>query len=115
VIGGGETTVSLHSVAGKGGPNQEFALSAALFIENIDNLVIVGLDSDGTDGPTEFAGAMTDDSTLMRSRKSGINLFDSLKGHNVTPALSTLGDAILTGAIGTNVNDLNLMIISPKH
>ena len=115
VIGGGETTVSLHSDAGKGGPNQEFALSAALFIEKIDDVVIVGLDSDGTDGPTEFAGAITDDSTVMRSRKSGINLFDSLKGHNVTPALSTLGDAILTGATGTNVNDLKLMIISPKH
>jgi len=115
VIGGGETTVTIDSDVGKGGPNQEFALSAALFIENIDDVVVVGLDSDGTDGPTEFAGAITDGSTMKRSRKSGLNIFDSLKRHNVTPVLSALGDAILTGATGTNVNDLKLMIISPKY
>ena len=115
VIGGGETTVTIDADAGKGGPNQEFAVGAALFIENIEDVVIVGLDSDGTDGPTEFAGAIADDSMMSRGRKSGIDIFGSLKRHNVTPVLSKLGDAILTGATGTNVNDLKFMIISPKH
>jgi glycerate-2-kinase len=115
VIGGGETTVKIDADAGKGGPNQEFAMSSALFIENFEDVVIVGLDSDGTDGPTEFAGAITDNRTMIRGRKSRIDILGSLKRHDVTPVLHSLGDAILTGATGTNVNDLKFMIISPKQ
>lgn len=112
LIGGGETTVKIDDKPGEGGPNQEFAIGAALFIENIKNVVIVGLDSDGTDGPTEFAGAIVDDSVQFRAREAGINLCDSLKKHDVTSALRQLGDAILTENTGTNVNDLKFLIIS---
>ena len=115
MIGGGETTVKIAGKAGEGGPNQEFAADAALFIDNMKNVVIVGLDSDGTDGPTEFAGAIVDDSVVVRSREAGIDLFDSLERHDVTPALRKLGDAILTEDTGTNVNDLKFMIISPPR
>ncbi|MGD8716394.1 MAG: MOFRL family protein, partial [Desulfobacterales bacterium] len=96
------------------GPNQEFAVSAALSIENIEDVVIVGLDTDGTDGPTDYAGAISDKSTVLRARELCIDLFDSLKRHAVTPALCKLGDAIHTGATGTNVNDLKFMIVSQQ-
>jgi len=112
VIGGGETTVKIDGASGEGGPNQEFTVSAALSIENIEDVVIMGLDSDGSDGPTDYAGAIADKSTVSRARELCIDLFDCLKRHAVTPALCELGDAIHTGATGTNVNDLKFMIVS---
>lgn len=111
VIGGGETTVLITGEAGKGGPNQEFALSASLGIDGIGDVVIIGLDSDGTDGPTHVAGAVVDDRTLSRARDTGIDLYSCLGRHDVTSAFEKLGDAIKTGATGTNVNDLKIMII----
>ncbi len=115
VIGGGETTVKIDGKAGEGGPNQEFAVSASLFMENMRNMLIVGLDSDGTDGPTNFAGAIVDEGFVSRARQAGIDLFDSLKRHNVTPALRKLGDVIQTGATGTNVNDLKFVMICSEY
>ncbi len=113
VIGGGETTVKIDGEAGEGGPNQEFAVSAALSVEHIGNVVVVGLDTDGTDGPTEWAGAIADEGTASRVRKAGLDLFDRLRRHNVSPCLQRLGDVIRTGATGTNVNDLKIMVIMP--
>jgi glycerate-2-kinase len=115
VIGGGETTVKIDGTAGEGGPNQEFVVSASLFVENMRNMVIVGLDSDGTDGPTNFAGAIADEGFVSRARQAGIDLFDSLKRHDVTPALLKLGDVIQTGATGTNVNDLKFVMICSEY
>ena len=108
VIGGGETTVKIDGRAGEGGPNQEFSLAAAPGLDRIGNVVVVGLDSDGTDGPTNMAGGMVDNQTLARANDLGLDLFAALAGHDVTPVLKKLGDEIETGATGTNVNDLNL-------
>jgi hydroxypyruvate reductase/glycerate 2-kinase len=113
LIGGGETTVKIGGDAGEGGPNQEFAVSAALCVEHIGNVVVVGLDTDGTDGPTDWAGAIADEGTASRARKAGLDLFDHLRRHNVSPCLQRLGDVIRTGATGTNVNDLKIMVIMP--
>ena len=113
VIGGGETTVKIDGDAGLGGPNQEFALSAALSIANSGNVVVVGLDTDGTDGPTDWAGAIADAGTVSRAGRAGLDLCDYLRRHNVTPGLQKLGDVIHTGATGTNVNDLKIMVILP--
>jgi glycerate-2-kinase len=74
--------------------------------------VVVGLDSDGTDGPTDIAGGMVDALTLARAHDLGIDIFAALAGHDVTPVLKKLGDEIETGATGTNVNDLKFMLIS---
>jgi len=115
VIGGGETTVKIEGEAGTGGPNQEFAVCAAMFIAGMRNVVIAGLDSDGSDGPTDLAGAMIDGSMVSRSNCIGLNLFDSLKNHNVAPVLQKLGDGIYTGATGTNVNDLKFILILPEN
>ena len=112
IIGGGETTVTISNrQKGIGGPNQEFALSASTGIDNLGSIVIVGLDTDGTDGPTEVAGAVVDDKTVARAQESGIDLFECLNNHDVTPSFLKLEDAIVTGATGTNVNDLKLMVI----
>ena len=108
VIGGGETTVKIDGRAGEGGPNQEFSLAAAPGLDRIGNVVVVGLDSDGTDGLTNMAGGMVDNQTLARANDLGLDLFAALAGHDVTPVLKKLGDEIETGATGTNVNDLNL-------
>ena len=113
VIGGGETTVRITSEPGQGGPNQEFALGAALWIDRIGDVVIVGQDSDGTDGPTTFAGGVVDNLTAERAKQFEVDIFGALKSHDVTPALVKLKDAILTGATGTNVNDLKVMLVMP--
>jgi glycerate 2-kinase len=112
VIGGGETTVKIDGAAGEGGPNQEFSLAAAPGLDRIGNVVVVGLDSDGTDGPTDVAGGIVDNQTSARANDLGMDLFAPLANHDVTPALKKLGDEIETGATGTNVNDLKFMLIS---
>jgi glycerate-2-kinase len=114
IIGGGETTVKITGEVGKGGPNQEFSLGAALWIDQIGEVVIIGQDSDGTDGPTDIAGGIVDNCTLERAGKLGIDIYAALNRHDVTPVLQKLEDAIVTGATGTNVNDLKLMLVMPK-
>ena len=112
VIGGGETTVKIDGSAGEGGPNQEFSIAAVPGLDRLGSVVVVGLDSDGTDGPTDIAGGIVDNQTLARANDLGMDLFAALAGHNVTPVLKKLGDEIETGATGTNVNDLKFMLIS---
>ncbi len=112
LIGGGESTVSITGECGKGGPNQEFALGAALRMDGLDNVVIASVDTDGTDGPTEIAGAMVDKFTLEQARSQGIDLFAALRKHDVSDPLEQLGEINITGATGTNVNDLKLLVIA---
>jgi hydroxypyruvate reductase/glycerate 2-kinase len=112
VIGGGETTVYIDDKEhGTGGPNQEFALGAALEIGNIGNVVVAGLDSDGTDGPTNLAGGIVDNHSMSRAHENGLDIFAALKRHDTTAVLQKLGDAIFTGNTGTNVNDLKIMVV----
>jgi glycerate 2-kinase len=115
VIGGGETTVKITGEAGLGGPNQEFSLGAALWIDQIGDVVVIGQDSDGTDGPTDIAGGVVDNLTIRRAEALGIDIFAALNRHDATPVLQKLEDAILTGATGTNVNDLKLMVVMPRE
>jgi len=115
VIGGGETTVKISEEAGIGGPNQEFSLGAAAGIDRIGSVVVVGLDTDGTDGPTEIAGGVVDNQTVNRANAAGIDLHACLDRHDTTTALKQLDDTINTGATGTNVNDLKFMLIHPTE
>lgn len=114
LIGGGETVVNVSNWQASGGPNQEFALGAALGVDGCLRTVAVGLDSDGTDGLTEIAGGMADHMSVARARGLGLDLFDCLQRHDSSRALRSLGDAIVTGATGTNVNDLKLVLIAPE-
>jgi glycerate-2-kinase len=115
IIGGGETTVKLGEEFGLGGPNQEFALAAACEIADLGRVLVAGIDSDGTDGPTDFAGALVDSGTLKRAQAAGIDVHGSLARHNVTQALQDLGDIVETGATGTNVNDLKMLLVMPAE
>lgn len=112
VIGGGETTVSIaEGFKGEGGPNQEFALSAAADMQGMKGVVVLGLDTDGTDGPTPYAGGLVDGYTFERASNNECVPTDCLKDHNVSQALIAAKDIVVCGNTGTNVNDLKLMLI----
>ncbi|MGZ8380066.1 MAG: glycerate kinase type-2 family protein [Nitrospira sp.] len=110
VVAGGETTVTVTG-RGRGGRAQEFAASAAFEIAGLPNTWVVALGSDGTDGPTDAAGAIVAGGTVARAKKLGIDLRSSLDRHNTYPALKALGCHIHTGPTGTNVNDLYLLLL----
>ena len=110
VVAGGETTVTVTG-RGKGGRAQEFAASAAFEIAGLPNTWVAALGTDGTDGPTDAAGAIVTGGTVARAKKLGIDLRASLDRHNTYPALKTLGCHIHTGPTGTNVNDLYLLLL----
>jgi glycerate 2-kinase len=114
LIGGGETTVTFDDARGLGGPNQELASSMAIALAGREGVAGLALDTDGTDGPTDIAGALVDGSTFGRAASLGIDLRKCLVEHNVSPALVDLGDAVVTGATGTNVNDLLLVLVAPS-
>ena len=112
VVAGGERTVVIRGKPGCGGPNQEFIIGAALKFDESDRVVIAAIDSDGTDGPTSIAGGIVDTSTVTRARKQGYDIFAHLVCHDTSSILQKLGDAIITGHTGTNVNDLMVMLVS---
>ena len=110
VVAGGETTVTVTG-RGKGGRAQEFAVSAALEIAGLQNVWIAAVGSDGTDGPTDVAGAVVSGETVARAKQLGVDLHSALKRHDTYPALKTLRSHIRTGPTGTNVNDLYLAFV----
>ncbi len=111
LIASGEVTVTVLDAQGAGGPSQELALGAAMALDELSEVVLASIDTDGFDGPTPFAGALVDTSTLSRAGQHGHDLFRSLKDHNVTPLLQDLRDALLTGPTGTNIADLVVMLV----
>lgn len=112
LIGGGETTVAIDGSYGTGGPNQEFAMRFAVELDGVDGVVALGIDTDGTDGPTPFAGALVDGTSAASMRDLGVDLLRSLRRHDVSQPLHQSGHIIETGATNTNVNDLKLVLIS---
>jgi hydroxypyruvate reductase len=109
-ITGGETTVTLKG-AGKGGRNQEFALAAALDIAGQANVVVLSGGPDGTDGPTDAAGAMADGETVARARALGLAPRAFLDTNDAYHFFETLGDLLITGPTRTNVMDVRLVLI----
>jgi hydroxypyruvate reductase len=105
VIAGGETTVTIKG-KGKGGRNQELALSAAIKIDGLKDVIIASLATDGTDGPTDAAGAMVDGHTVTKAVKRGLDPLRSLDQNDSYNLLKQTGDLIVTGPTNTNVNDL---------
>jgi glycerate 2-kinase len=105
LIAGGESTVTVRG-SGKGGRNQEAALAAALVIDGLPNIVISTFATDGVDGPTDAAGAIVTGDTLARARALGLDPHQHLADNNSYPFFAALGDLVLTGPTGTNVNDL---------
>jgi len=110
LISGGETTVTLRG-SGKGGRNQEFVLAAALDIAGLPQTVILSAGTDGTDGPTDAAGAIADGETCARARAAGLNPRKALGANDAYPFFERLGDLILTGPTKTNVMDVRLVLV----
>lgn len=109
IIVGGETVVRLMG-NGKGGRNQETALAAAMGIENIEDLVVFSIGSDGTDGPTDAAGGIVDGKTIDRMRQAGVRPQVYLDNNDSYNALKASNDLIITGPTGTNVNDIIVVL-----
>lgn len=110
ILAGGETTVTVTG-PGRGGRAQEFAVAAAKAIAGLPNVWVAAIGSDGTDGPTDAAGALVSGETLARARRLGVDLDDALKHNNTYAALKRLRCHITTGPTGTNVNDLYLLFV----
>jgi len=111
LVTGGETTVTVGDAPGEGGPNQEFALATAVDCADLAGVTTLALGTDGTDGPTDIAGGLVDDSTVVRLRERGVDPGDHLQRHDSTPALRAVEDAVVTGPTGTNVMDLRLTVV----
>lgn len=109
-IAGGETVVKLTG-QGKGGRNQELALSAALGIRDIAGAAVFSVGSDGTDGPTDAAGGYVDFTTAKKLEDLGICVADVLADNDAYHALQKVGGLIITGPTGTNVNDVAVALL----
>ena len=111
-LAGGETVVHLTG-KGKGGRNQELALAAAPALAGRDAAVF-SVGSDGTDGPTDAAGGYVDGDTLSALTAKGWNVFDTLQNNDAYHALKAVDGLIMTGATGTNVNDVAVALVGEK-
>lgn len=109
-LAGGETVVRLTG-HGKGGRNQELALAAAEGLRGLTGAAVFSVGSDGTDGPTDAAGEYVDGSTYDTLRAQGISIPQVLADNDAYHALRACGGLIVTGATGTNVNDLSVLLI----
>jgi hydroxypyruvate reductase len=109
ILSGGETTVTVRG-EGKGGRNQEFALAAALALEGADNILLLSAGTDGTDGPTDAAGALADGDTVARAAQKGLDAAAYLARNDSYAFFDALHDLVKTGPTGTNVMDVNIML-----
>lgn len=109
-LAGGETVVQLTG-NGKGGRNQELALSAAAGIDGCASMAVFSVGSDGTDGPTDAAGGYVDGDTAAALRAEGLNIYNILLENNAYPALKSVDGLIFTGPTGTNVNDVAVALL----
>lgn len=109
-VAGGETVVHLTG-RGKGGRNQELALAAAEGIAGLKNTAVFSVGSDGTDGPTDAAGGYCDALTNRKLTQQGISIYEALQDNDAYHALKRTDGLIVTGATGTNVNDVAVLLI----
>jgi len=116
LLAGGETTVTLKG-NGRGGRNQEMALAFALAAEQqglTGNWVFLSGGTDGRDGPTDSAGGIVDPNTIKRMAQAGINPTELLENNDSYTALKSSDDLLITGTTGTNVADLQILLIRPE-
>lgn len=109
VIAGGETVVKVTG-DGLGGRNQEIALSAAREMAGRENVLLFSLGSDGTDGPTDAAGGIVDGLTAERLERMGIDVGEALQKNDSYHVLKAVDGLLMTGATGTNVNDVTVLL-----
>ncbi len=110
LLAGGETTVTVVG-SGKGGRNQELALSASLRLTDLRSVVVASMGTDGLDGSSDVAGAVVDGSTFRRAKDMGMEPIRFLKNNDSYSFFKALNDTILTGPTGTNVNDIMVVVV----
>lgn len=110
LISGGETTVTVKG-KGLGGRNMELALAFALEIAGKKGISLLSAGSDGTDGPTDAAGAIVDGNTVLRARALGVNPEIYLENNDSYHFFQKIGGLFITGPTGTNVMDIQMMLI----
>lgn len=111
ILSGGETTVAVTG-DGKGGRNQEFALASAFEIAGRGNIVVLCGGTDGTDGPTDAAGGITDSATIHNARKKGLCPEAFLNNNDSYNFLNRTGELLVTGPTNTNVMDLRIFLVA---
>lgn len=111
ILSGGETTVTIADIYGKGGRNSEFLLSFALDIEGVGGIFALAADTDGIDGSEDNAGAFADGGSAGRIRKAASDPRSFLARHDAWSAFQAAGDLFVPGPTGTNVNDLRAILI----
>lgn len=111
VVAGGETTVSLRRLGGRGGRNRELALAAAIALDGAPRSLLAALGTDGVDGEPSAAGAIVDGETCRRAAEAGVDAAAALDAHDSGPFFDALGDALVGGPTGTNVRDLYLILV----
>jgi hydroxypyruvate reductase len=110
VISGGETTVTIRG-KGLGGRNQEFVLASALGITELKHVLVLSGGTDGTDGPTDAAGAIADIDTVRKAHELGLDAAAYLEDNDSYHFFKKLGDLVTTGPTNTNVMDLRLILV----
>ncbi|MFD2815614.1 MOFRL family protein [Paracoccus aerius] len=112
LVFGGETTVNLRG-SGRGGRNQELALRVAMLGRDWQRpWVFLSGGTDGRDGPTDAAGGLVDGTTLGRIKASRVDSMSLLANNDSHAALSAAGDLLITGTTGTNVADVQVLLLS---
>jgi hydroxypyruvate reductase len=114
VLSGGETTVTIKG-QGKGGRNQEFVLASALAIDGEKHMIVLSGGTDGTDGPTDAAGAIADGDTVVRARAKDLDPLDYLYRNDSYTFFEALDDLLITGPTRTNVMDVRILLISKSE
>lgn len=110
LIAGGETVVHLKG-NGLGGRNQELVLAASVELDRVENVAMISVGSDGTDGPTDAAGGYADGDTVREMAEKGVDAAVYLENNDSYHALGSIGNLIITGPTGTNVNDVTIGLI----
>lgn len=113
ILSGGETTVTLQG-QGRGGRNQEFALASAIALAGERDVIVLSGGTDGTDGPTDAAGAIADGHTVERAREKGLDPYDYLRRNDAYPFFEALEDLLMTGPTRTNVMDVRIFLVDRK-
>ncbi len=110
VLSGGETTVTIRG-SGMGGRNQEFVLAAAIALEGSGPVTVLSAGTDGTDGPTDAAGAIGDSSTVVRGRELGMDAGEFLANNDSYHFFEKIEGLVKTGPTGTNVMDVRVVLV----
>ncbi len=110
LISGGETTVTVKG-AGLGGRNMELALAFATEIEGLEGITLLSAGTDGTDGPTDAAGAIVDGTTVKKAKAAGLDPVEYLANNDSYNLFRKIDGLLITGPTGTNVMDLQIMVI----